>query len=70
MVGSISNRGLVTATIDLNDGGKLSVGGGPVTWHDNRGGPSRVLGGTVAVIYRPAEGEQIQYLGSTFELWQ
>ena len=71
MGGSISNKGLVTATVDLSDGGKLSIGGGPLHWQDGRGGPSRVLSGSVAVIDRPAGGApQVQYLGSNFQLWQ
>ncbi|MDP3993177.1 MAG: hypothetical protein Q8Q05_03160 [bacterium] len=69
--GSISASGLVTATVTLSDGGTISIGGGPLHWETNRGGPTRVLTGSVAVIYRPAGGApQVQYLGSIFELWQ
>lgn len=69
--GSISASGLVTATVTLSDGGTISIGGGPLHWETNRGGPSRVLTGSVAVIYRPTGGApQVQYLGSTFELFQ
>ena len=72
MIGSISNKGLVTATVNLSfDGGTMSIGGGPMRWQDGRGGPSRVLAGSVAVIYRPGGGApQVQYLGSTLQLWQ
>ena len=76
MVGSISADGLITATVDLSDGDQISIGGGPLRWHSNRGGgsgPSRILSGPVAATYRPTFGTEyiiIRYLGSTFELWQ
>ena len=71
MSGSISKQGLVTASIELSDGGKITVGGGPLRFHKiGRGGPDRSLSGPVAVVYQPASGKQVQYLGSTFALWQ
>ena len=71
IIGSISNDGLVTATVELTDGGTLSIGGGPLHWQDGRAGPSRLFSGSVAVIYPPAGGApQVQYLGSNLQLWQ
>jgi len=70
LIGYISKSGMLTATIDLTDGGKLSIGGGPLRWEASRGGPDKTLRGAVAVVYRPVGGEEIKYLASTIELWQ
>src|SRR3989344_1903489 len=36
IIGSISTDGVVTATVELTDGGTLSIGGGPLHWQDGR----------------------------------